>query len=934
MGESSPEVSKKEKDDLGYKVGFDPFKKADPILAEKHRQARRIRKVEKAMHDPKTEKCECCGFPIDAESFSLNCNLLELSELGPGFPLFFFFVKVVGLVLLLGTSIVGIPCLIGNTLADQGSEWQADSESWTLKASVGNNGSSDPIYPLWQCILNVVLMICVLIIYHIAKRKLAISAEEMDLLSTTAKDFTLHVYGLGSDIDQTQVSEFFTKYGRFDGRPAKVVKVNLPYRIKDYIDNTRRMEEINESLEMIEYCQNEHIAIPQSCCGKVSNTNELEKELEVVNKDRDKFEKDLPAGVGRDLVIGQAFVTFETQADARAVERKYGRDWTYRFWSTVFKTLCNCCFKKTHIEKFGSRHITAQIANEPSDIFWENLEVSRRNRIANSIKTWLFTLLAVSVSFGMVYGMKYLGKSVNDSASNQDLSTSEIWKIRIYAIWPSIVIIMINFILGRSTRYFSSFERPHTVTAYNVSVALKLTLAMFINTAVIALVVNNDWRSDWFVSQGLMADATYILISNAFVSPLIYLLSPLVCLHRLRMRKVEKATYVSQMDANTMFENPSVDIAQRYANVAKTVLLTFCYAPLIPTAFLISGAGILAEYWVSKYLLLRRHSWPKRLSGSLSAVMIQVMPWGVLLYSIMNYICMSYLNPHQSQLAFLWMLIMLGYTFFPLDEIVSYLVKIDTDIWETLFSKETYEDMAIKFLDDYDRANPVTAHEGWEWLAELMGKKQMVDKGKVAQLKETLGTSLFTNMRNYANSRGNVDQLEAKKFGAGLLGLGSNLVAKKENLKSSKEMHRKSESVNEIKDVLYYNHYMNQKEVYRKKNDLPSPAVNRLQPVHPQMNSVMPKYDGYLNTREQRVNTLEYPEPRIDPRYAQPAVYNNMPNFQRYPEYRPETGPQDITYDPQGTAYYNYPQGSPYYNYPPRYDQYSNQYQFYQAPRW
>ena len=28
--------------------------------------------------------------------------------------------------------------------------------------------------------------------------------------------------------------------------------------------------------------------------------------------------------------------------------------------------------------------------------------------------------------------------------------------------------------------------------------------------------------------------------------------------------------------------------------------------------------------------------------------------------------------------------------------------------------KEKYEDIAVNFIDDYDRANPVTTNEGWE----------------------------------------------------------------------------------------------------------------------------------------------------------------------------------------------------------------------------
>ena len=155
--------------------------------------------------------------------------------------------------------------------------------------------------------------------------------------------------------------------------------------------------------------------------------------------------------------------------------------------------------------------------------------------------------------------------------------------------------------------------------------------------------------------------------------------------------------------------------------------------------------------------------------------------------------------------------------------------------------------------------------------------------------------------------------------------MGSNLGGKKEKLKASRETHKDSESVNEIKDVLYSNHYKHQKAVQRKKNDLTSTVFDRVQAVNPQKNSVMPKHDWCLTTREERVNTLESSEPRTDRRYAQPAVNNKMPNFQGFHHYRLENDPLDITDDTQGIEHYNYPL---------RNDQHLNQYNLHQAPKW
>ena len=39
------------------------------------------------------ESCPCCNLPLTAPKFSLCCDLRELSELGAGFPMYFYFVK-------------------------------------------------------------------------------------------------------------------------------------------------------------------------------------------------------------------------------------------------------------------------------------------------------------------------------------------------------------------------------------------------------------------------------------------------------------------------------------------------------------------------------------------------------------------------------------------------------------------------------------------------------------------------------------------------------------------------------------------------------------------------------------------------------------------------------------------------------------------------
>jgi hypothetical protein len=70
----------------------------------------------------------------------------------------------------------------------------------------------------------------------------------------------------------------------------------------------------------------------------------------------------------------------------------------------------------------------------------------------------------------------------------------------------------------------------------------------------------------------------------------------------------------------------------------KTFIVTLVYAPLLPAGLLVSFLGICVEYLVDKYLLLRRHSRPNRLSCDLANVMTTMIPWAVFFYSVMNFV--------------------------------------------------------------------------------------------------------------------------------------------------------------------------------------------------------------------------------------------------------------------------------------------------------
>jgi hypothetical protein len=72
-------------------------------------------------------------------------------------------------------------------------------------------------------------------------------------------------------------------------------------------------------------------------------------------------------------------------------------------------------------------------------------------------------------------------------------------------------------------RYLSVKEKHETYTAYNLSIAFKLALVRFVNTAIVPVVVNAKSDS-WFVDGGLVSDIFSIMISISFIDPVTYLI--------------------------------------------------------------------------------------------------------------------------------------------------------------------------------------------------------------------------------------------------------------------------------------------------------------------------------------------------------------------------------------------------------------------------
>lgn len=228
--------------------------------------------------------------------------------------------------------------------------------------------------------------------------------------------------------------------------------------------------------------------------------------------------------------------------------------------------------------------------------------------------TYAITLLCLAIVFGINLGSAILREFLSTEAEKSGGNSKGIYVlIFIIGAASSIIIAINNSVLAFVIRYISEFERHETYTKYNLSVSLKLTFSMFVNTAIIPLIVNLG-RENWFGYGDLTVDIFFIIVSINFLTPTLLIFDVLHFWRRFLIYYEKwkgKDSKMTQREANELYEGTDPDTANLYATTMLTVFVTVFYTPLLPIAPLISLFGLIYKYWVEKVVMLRRNKIPQ-----------------------------------------------------------------------------------------------------------------------------------------------------------------------------------------------------------------------------------------------------------------------------------------------------------------------------------
>jgi Cytosolic domain of 10TM putative phosphate transporter len=168
---------------------------------------------------------------------------------------------------------------------------------------------------------------------------------------------------------------------------------------------------------------------------------------------------------------GIAFVTFQTKKIADLVETKWGYSMGFSL-SNILKFFQSN--KKYIYHRNGgtfSTSIKVERAPNPNDIIWPNLGISWASLICRTFFTYLVTAILLGLSFGALVGLKVLQFNMSQGTDN---SSSGTFKFRAISVCISLVITLINQMLGMSIKGLTHSEKHATLTAYFQSLVIKV----------------------------------------------------------------------------------------------------------------------------------------------------------------------------------------------------------------------------------------------------------------------------------------------------------------------------------------------------------------------------------------------------------------------------------------------------------------------------
>jgi len=321
-----------------------------------------------------------------------------------------------------------------------------------------------------------------------------------------------------------------------------------------------------------------------------------------LTKANEKLQEALAASAN--YVPSKVFITFETEiAQRRCLKALTQGTITAAFDMGKDKMPPEYVFKGTNV-------LAVKEAPEPSEVFWEDVQVTFKIRVKQQTKTFFATVLLV---VGSVFACKALQGAVGAGGA---------------AIWISLTNIVVPIVIKM---FVTGMEDHVSVNDQQLSLFLKLTFFRWMNTAVVIYVITDF---DAFLTLKAMKQVQAVIMADAITSPIIRTCDPSMLINQLIICHYT----LTQEKMNSYFLGIPWMAADRYADMTKTLFLALFYCALFPAGLYFTAFGYAFIYTVDKYSLLRSWRTPAAIDDDITKISRGHMTFAIYCHAVMTMI--------------------------------------------------------------------------------------------------------------------------------------------------------------------------------------------------------------------------------------------------------------------------------------------------------
>ena len=696
--------------------------------------------------------CACCGSMEQAE-YQLSDPTDTFDFYGPTIPLFFHLAKMLSLLSL----IYGLAGLYVQVNIYKENDRLRPDLALMDKIFNTNAMNKDTYYSKAANFLFPCLWIFTVVYYFFIHDKQTQLAEKIKKKRPTASDYTIMIHNIepheqnyGYILGLIQKRIFLNSIG--DSAKIEIERIIYGKFEGNLIRHEIKIRKNMVAVEALQAKLNSEVD-PKLRTSFETKLKAAVKLLDDYQKSYDKYKKIYETDQDKNK-FSIAFVTLSNPSQARLINPVTTQ--TY-----VLSKMFPCFYReKVHI---------ILPAHEPDDIKWKFIGYSPFDTFWSVVCSYTWYTLTVLVSFVFQLTIKLLQSWWSGSFTPGITSNVRVQSVLNLPFISSFAVNILNFLVILITSKLTRSERHLSNSDMILSHARKLIWLQFLNSAGFPVALWILAHTDRFGSllkkytevDAISKHVLSMLITNMFLNPIMHIVSPgfLYKLWWTRRRiqndlEAEKPVNLTQKDLNLMYEPEDPSLHVRYASLVRTFFVSCFFFDILPIGMVICFGFMVFQFWIDKYMILRRYRRIPRLHQELAYGAAQIAEFGGFLF-VLGHLLFKYRKifvfetqeNYQNSTKLIDVLFTVLSFLFPLlsmrlimisekdDEEIdlghntdafNQTLEIDPSLQFEMMHREgreiPFKEIWVDLDIDYDRKNPLTREEALRrWKSAKMG---------------------------------------------------------------------------------------------------------------------------------------------------------------------------------------------------------------------